>query len=78
MPEEASLEFTLRKIDETRNYLSDEIKHNDFLKEKYKKKRKCLSYVKNLLILVLTVTGCISFPAFASLFVFILVLRVLK
>ena len=28
---EASLEFRLRKIDETRNYLLDEIKHNDLL-----------------------------------------------
>ena len=27
MVEEASLEFRLRKIDETRNYLLDEIKH---------------------------------------------------
>ena len=26
-----SLEFRLRKIDETRNYLLDEIKHNDLL-----------------------------------------------
>ena len=29
MVEEASLEFRLRKIDETRNYLLDEIKHNN-------------------------------------------------
>ena len=36
MLEEASLEFRLRKIDETRNYLSDEIKHNDLMIEKYK------------------------------------------
>ena len=28
-----SLEFRLRKIDETRNYLLDEIKHNDLLSE---------------------------------------------
>ena len=28
---EASLEFRLRKIDETRNYLLDEIKYNDLL-----------------------------------------------
>ena len=28
---EASLEFRLRKIDETRNYLLNEIKHNDLL-----------------------------------------------
>ena len=31
MVEEASLEFRLRKIDETRNYLLNEIKHNDLL-----------------------------------------------
>ena len=31
MIEEASLEFRLRKIDETRNYLLNEIKHNDLL-----------------------------------------------
>ena len=36
MVEEASLEFRLRKIDETRNYLSDEIKHNNLMSEKYK------------------------------------------
>ena len=29
MVEEASLGFRLRKIDETTNYLLDEIKHND-------------------------------------------------
>ena len=34
MIEEASLECRLRKIDETRNYLSDEIKHNDTMSEK--------------------------------------------
>ena len=28
MSEETCLEFRLRKIDETRNYLLDEIKHN--------------------------------------------------
>ena len=28
---EASLEFRLRKIDETRNYLLNQIKHNDLL-----------------------------------------------
>ena len=31
MTEEANLEFRLRKIDETRNYLLDEIKHNDLM-----------------------------------------------
>ena len=44
--EEASLEFRLRKIDERRNYLLDEIKHNDLMIEKYKKPCKYLHYVE--------------------------------
>ena len=67
MAEEASLEFRLRKIDETRNCLLEEIKHNDLMSEKYKKTCKYLNYVKNLLILVSRVTDCISVSAFASL-----------
>ena len=31
MVEEASLEFKLKRIDEARNYLLDEIKHNDLM-----------------------------------------------
>ena len=34
--EEASLEFRLRKIDETRNDLLDKMKHNDLMNKKYK------------------------------------------
>ena len=37
MVEVASIEFRLIKIDETRNYLLDEIKHTDLMSEKYKK-----------------------------------------
>ena len=51
MLEEAILEFRLRKIDETRNYLLDEIKHNDLMTEKYKKTCKYLSSVEHLLML---------------------------
>ena len=47
MLEEASLEFRLRKIDERRDYLLDEIKHNDLISEKYKKTCKCLNYVEH-------------------------------
>ena len=32
----ASLEFKKKKIDETRNYLIEDIKHNDLMSEKYK------------------------------------------
>ena len=37
------------------------------MSEKYKKTCKYLNFVKNLLILVSTVTNCVSISAFASL-----------
>ena len=67
MIEEASLTFRLRKNDETRNYLLDEIKHNYLMSEKYKKTSKYLNYVEKLLILASAVTGCVSIFAFSSL-----------
>ena len=45
MVEETSLEFRLRKIDGARNYLLDEIKHNNLMSEKYKKTCKCLNHI---------------------------------
>ena len=48
------LEFRLRKIDETRNYLLVEIKHNDLMSERYKKTCEYLNFVEHLLILILT------------------------
>ena len=68
MTEEACIEFRLRKIDEKRDYLLDEIKINDLMNEKYKKTCKYLNYVENLLIPSSTITGCISVYRFASLF----------
>ena len=67
MIEEASLTFRLRKNDETRNYLLDEIKHNYLMSQKYKKTSKYLNYVEKLLILASAVTGCVSIFAFSSL-----------
>ena len=60
----SSLEFRLKRIDETRNYLIEEIKNNDLISEKH------LNYVEHLLILVSTVTGCVSISAFASIVCF--------
>ena len=37
MTEEATVKFRLRKGEKTRNYLLDEIKHRDLVREKYKK-----------------------------------------
>ena len=60
MAEEVSLEFRLRKIDETKNYLLDEINHNDLMSEKNKKTCKYLNFVELLVILVSTVIGCLE------------------
>ena len=45
MVEEASIEFRLKKVDETRNDILAERKRNDLMSEKYKKTCKYLSYV---------------------------------
>ena len=63
----SGLEVRLKKIVETRNYLLKEINHDDLMSENYRKTCKYLSYVKHLLILVSTVTGCVSISAFVSL-----------
>ena len=65
--QEVRLKFRLRKIYEARNYLLDEIKQNDLMNEKYKNTYKYLSYVKHLLIIASTVSGCVSISAFTSL-----------
>ena len=65
--QEVRLKFRLRKIYEARNYLLDEIKHNDLMSEKYKNTYKYLSYVKHLLILASKVSGCVSISASTSL-----------
>ena len=54
-------------MDETRNYVLNEIKHNDLISEKNKKTCKYLNYVEHLLILISTITSCVSISAFASL-----------
>ena len=63
------LEFRLKKLDETRNYFLEEIKDNGLMSKKHKKTCKYLDYVEHLLILVSTITGCVSISAFTSLVV---------
>ena len=56
-----------KKIDETRDYLLEEINHNDLMIGKCEKTCKYLNYVEHLLILVSTITDCVPISAFASL-----------
>ena len=74
----SSLEFRLRKIDEIKNYLSEDQANNELMSEKYKKRCKYINYVEHLLILVSTVTGCVSISAFVSLVFFLYELQLLE
>ena len=65
--ENISQEFRLKNIDETRNYLIEEINQNELMSKKHKKVCTTLNYIKHFLILASTITGCISISAFASL-----------
>ena len=68
MPEESiNQEFRLKKMDKIRNYLTKEINQNELMSEKHKKVCRVSNYIGHSLILIYTVTGCVSISAFASL-----------
>ena len=58
LEENVNQEFRLKKADEIRNYLIQEINWNI---------RKILNYIEHLLIAIFTITGCVSISAFTSL-----------
>ena len=59
-----SQKFRLKNIDEIKNYLIEEINKNELMSKKHKK---VFNYIEHLLILISTVSGCVSISAFASL-----------
>ena len=65
--ENVSQEFILKNIDETRNYLIEEINRNELMSKKHKKVCTTLNYIEHFLILGSTITGCVSISAFVSL-----------
>ena len=68
MPEEnMNQEFRLKKIDEIRNYLIEEINRNELMSKKHKKPCRVLNYIDHSFIVISTITGCVSISAFASL-----------
>ena len=70
MPKEnINQEFRLKKIEEIRNYLIEEINQNELTSKKNKKRCTVLSYIDHLLIVISTITACLSISAFASLVV---------
>ena len=52
---------------EARNYLIEEIKHNDLKIEKYKKTWKYLNYAERLVVLASKITSCVLISAFTTL-----------
>ena len=68
MPEEnINQEFRLKKIDEIINYLNEETSQNKLMSNKHKKNCRVLNYIAHLLIVISTITGCVSISDFASL-----------
>ena len=65
--ENISQEFILKKIAETRNYLFKEINQNELMSKKYKRVCRVWNYIEHLLIVIYTITGCVSISAFPSL-----------
>ena len=65
--ENISQEFRSKTIDETINYFIKEVNQNELMSKKHKKVCRVSNYIEHLLILVSTVTRCVSVSAFASL-----------
>ena len=65
--ENITQEFRLKNVDETRNYFIEEINQNELMRKKHQKLCRVLNCIEHLLILISTVTGCVSISAFASL-----------
>ena len=65
--ENISQEFKLKNIDETGNYLIEEINRNELISKKHIKACEILNYIEHFVSLGSTTTGCVSISAFASL-----------
>ena len=68
MPEESmNQESWIKKIDEIRNYLIEELNRNELMSKKHKKYCRILNYIDHSLIAISTITGCVSISTFAPL-----------
>ena len=67
LEENINQKIRLKKIDETRNYLIQEINQNELMSKKHKKVCGVLNYIERSLIVTSSITGCVYIFAFASL-----------
>ena len=63
--ENLSQEFSLKNIDEKRNYFLEEIKQIELMSKKLKKF--CINYIDHFIIVASTITWCVLISAFPSL-----------
>ena len=67
MPEQnTNQEFRLKKIGEKRNYLIEGINRNELMSKKHNNVCGVLNYIDHSLIVISTITGCVSISGFAS------------
>ena len=62
--ENISQKCRLKNIDEARNYLIQEMNQNELISKKHESVYRVLNYIEHLLILISTVTGCVSISFF--------------
>ena len=62
--ENVSFDFRLKRIDETKNYILEEIKYNDLMSGKHRKVCGALSYLEHFFF---SVVSGVSISAFSSL-----------
>ena len=65
--ENVSFDFRLKKLNETTNFSSGDIKHNYLTNGKHKKVCRSLDYLEHFLIFIRAVSGCVSISTFVSL-----------
>ena len=66
-PAKFSQDFSLKNVDEIRNYFLEEIKQNDLMSRKHKIFCTILNYTEHFVILASIITGFISISDFVSL-----------
>ena len=68
MPEEKmNQKFRLKKVEEIKKYLIQEINRNELMSKRHKKVCRNLNYVDYLLFMISIITWCTSISRFASL-----------
>ena len=68
MPKEnINQEFRLKKIDQIRKYLIEEMNQDELMNKKHKNRCTVLKYIDHLHIVISTITGYVFISAFTSL-----------